>query len=151
MFDETDSTIIALLQQNARTSNADIARHVGMAPSATLERIRKLEERRILAGYQACLDPQAVGLGLLTFLFVRTTDRPGQLGTAERLAEIPEVLEVHHITGEDCYLVKLRARDPTDLGRLIRERIGPIESITGTRTTIVLETVKETARLPLHQ
>jgi Lrp/AsnC family leucine-responsive transcriptional regulator len=90
-----------------------------------------------------------VGLGLVAFTFVRSNDRPGGIQTAEKLAEIPEVLEVHHVAGEDCFLVKVRAADTEALGRLLRERLGKIGTITSTRTTIVLETVKETAELPI--
>lgn len=149
MLDDIDLRILALLQRNARISNAEIARTVKMAPSATLERIRKLEERGIVLGYEPRLDPRALGLGLIAFVFVRSEDAPGELRVAEVLAEVPEVQEVHHIAGEDCFLVKIRARDPADLARVLRERLGPIPSIRGTRTTIVLETLKETARLPL--
>lgn len=151
MLDEVDREILALLQENARISNAEIARTVGMAPSATLERLRKLEERGVVRGYEPRLDPAALGLGLIAFVFVRSDESPGALGTAEALAAVPEVQEVHHIAGEDCFLAKVRARDTADLARVLRERLGPIESIRATRTTIVLETVKETARLPLPE
>jgi Lrp/AsnC family leucine-responsive transcriptional regulator len=151
MLDDIDLRILALLQENARTSNAEIARTVGMAPSATLERLRKLEERGVVRGYEPRLDAVALGLGLIAFVFVRSEASPAELATGEALAEVPEVQEVHHVAGEDCFLVKVRARDPSDLSRILRERLGPIPSIRGTRTTIVLDTVKETARLPLPE
>jgi Lrp/AsnC family leucine-responsive transcriptional regulator len=149
MIDLIDSQILNILQENARTSNAEIARQVGLAPSAIFERIRKLEERRIIRGYRADIDPRVLGLAQLAFTFVRSNDRPGGVETGEKLAEIPEILEVHHVAGEDCFLVKARARDAEALGRLLRERLGAIATIASTRTTIVLETVKETAVLPL--
>ncbi|HEX9302820.1 MAG TPA: Lrp/AsnC family transcriptional regulator [Thermoanaerobaculia bacterium] len=149
MINEVDTRILTILQRNSRTSNAAIARQVGLAPSAVFERIRKLEERGILQGYTARIDPHAVGLGLVAFTFVRSNDRPGGIRTAELLAEIPEVLEVHHVAGEDCFLVKVRAPDTEALGRLLRERLGKISTITSTRTTIVLESVKETSELPI--
>jgi Lrp/AsnC family leucine-responsive transcriptional regulator len=149
MINDLDRQILTILQRNARTSNAEIARQVGLAPSAVFERIRKLEERGVLQSYTARIDPHAVGLGLVAFTFVRSNDRPGGIQTAEKLAEIPEVLEVHHVAGEDCFLVKVRAADTEALGRLLRERLGKIGTITSTRTTIVLETVKETAELPI--
>ena len=71
-IDDTDMRILRILQDNARISNADIARDVGMAPSATLERVRKLEERGLLKGYEARLDPVLLGRGLTVFVFVRT-------------------------------------------------------------------------------
>lgn len=149
MIDAIDGQILNILQENARTSNAEIARQVGLAPSAVFERVRKLEERGVIRGYRADIDPKVLGLAQLAFTFVRSNDRPGGVATGEKLAEIPEILEVHHVAGEDCFLVKARARDAEALGRLLRERLGAIATISSTRTTIVLETVKETAALPL--
>lgn len=149
MIDLIDTKILNILQENARTSNAEIARQVGLAPSAVFERIRKLEDRRIIRGYRADIDPKVLGLAQLAFTFVRSNDRPGGVETGEKLAEIPEILEVHHVAGEDCFLVKARARDSEAVGRLLRERLGSIATIASTRTTMVLETVKETATLPL--
>jgi Lrp/AsnC family leucine-responsive transcriptional regulator len=147
--DEIDLKILELLQEDARIANAEIARRVGMAPSAILERIRKLEARGVLAGYAARIDPHALGLGLLAFVFVRAEGRVWESTAAERLAGIPGVQEVHHIAGEDCYLVKVRAADTEDLGRLLRERFAAVANVRSTRTTVVLATVKESARLPL--
>ncbi|HEX5831028.1 MAG TPA: Lrp/AsnC family transcriptional regulator [Gemmatimonadaceae bacterium] len=154
-MDTTDRSILELLQDDARLSNAEIARRVGMAPSATLERIRKLEERGVIGGYTAIVRPEAVGLGLLAFVFVRADDGPDEGAhpglTERRLAEIPEVQEVHHVAGEDCFLVKVRSADTASLGRLLRDTIGRIPTIRSTRTTIVLGTAKESTRLPLAE
>ncbi len=151
MFDSVDRTILSVLQANARTSNAELARTLGMAPSAVLERIRKLEQKGVIQGYEGRLAPKAVGLGLTAFIFVRSDEMVGAVETGRRLTEIPEAQEVHHVAGEDCYLVKLRARDTEDLGRLLRERFGAIPHVRSTRTTIVLGTLKESAQLPLTQ
>src|SRR5215469_15332991 len=149
MIDEIDAEILKILQSNARTSNAEIARQVRLAPSAVFERLRKLEERGVIRGYSVNLDPRAVELPLVCFIFLRSSERAGSPKTAESLTEIPEVLEVHHVAGEDCFLLKVRAADTEAVGRLLREKFGKIPSITSTRTTIVLETVKETAALPI--
>jgi Lrp/AsnC family leucine-responsive transcriptional regulator len=148
MIDANDLEILNILQQNARTSNAEVARRLGMAPSAILERIRKLEARGVIAGYQARIDPAALDLGLLAFVSVRSDAATGEIDLGGRLAELPEVQEVHHIAGEDCFLVKVRTADAKSLGRLLREGIGGLGSVR-TRTTIVLETLYESARLPL--
>jgi Lrp/AsnC family leucine-responsive transcriptional regulator len=149
-IDELDGRIVALLQRDARIANAEIARQVGMAPSATLERIRKLEERGVVRGYAASVDPIAVGLGLLAFVFVRAQDAPNSPeATEQALAAIPEVQEVHHIAGEDCYLLKVRAADTESLGRMLRQQISAIPTVRSTRTTIVLNTIKESPALPL--
>ena len=149
MIDDTDRTIAKILQENARTPTAEIARQVGMAASAVHERIRKLEERGVIRGYTVRLDPRLLGRGLLAFVFVRAEERVGAPETADLLSEIPEVQEVHHVAGEDCFLVKVRVVDTDALGRLLRERVGAISTVRSTRTTIVLETVKETTALDL--
>jgi Lrp/AsnC family transcriptional regulator, leucine-responsive regulatory protein len=149
MIDSTDREILKILQQNARVSNAEIARQVRMAPSAILERIRKLEARGVIKGYEVRIDPEALGLNLLAYILVRTKEFGGELRTGEALASIEEVQEVHHIAGEDCYLVKARVRDARTLGRLLRERFASGGGISNTRTTIVLETLHETTRLPI--
>jgi len=151
IIDTIDSDILTILQRNSRTSNAEIARQLGMAPSAIFERIKRLEEREYIQGFTARLNPRPLDLGLLAFIQVRSRDRVSDLSTAEQLARIPEVLEVHHVAGEDCYLLKVRAADTEALGRLLREGFGAIESIVSTRTTIVLETVKETSALPVSR
>ena len=149
MNDEIDEKILTILQQDARASNAEIARQLGMAPSAIFERIRKLEARGVIEGYETRLNPRALAAGLLAFVFVRDEASYGALETGAALAAIPEVQEVHNVAGEDCYLVKVRVADAESLSRLLRERFGAIPSIRSTRTTIVLDTLKETARINL--
>lgn len=148
MLDPIDHQILSALQENARTPHAEIARRVGMATSAIVERVRKLEERGIVRGYAADIDPRALDLGLLAFVFVRTTDR-GSPVTADRLAAVPGVLEVHDVAGEDCYLVKVRAADTEDLYERLRETFADVPTVVSTRTTIVLKTLKATTALPL--
>ncbi|HEX5546886.1 MAG TPA: Lrp/AsnC family transcriptional regulator [Ktedonobacterales bacterium] len=149
MIDEIDGKILSILQNDARTSNAEIARRLVMAPSAILERIRKLETRGLIDGYEARLNPEALDLGLLAFIYVRADERIGSRVIGDELAAFPEVQEVHHIAGEDCYLLKVRVADTNALSDLLRQRLGPIDAIRSTRTTIVLSTIKETAQIPL--
>ncbi len=149
MFDDIDLKILSILQENARTPNAEIARRVGMAASGVFDRIRRLEERGVISSFTAKVNPKEIDLGLLAFIFVRSDERVGNNSTAAELAKIPNVQEVHHIAGEDCYLLKVRTANTESLGRLLREDIGGISSIRSTRTTIVLETVKETSEVPL--
>ncbi len=147
MIDAIDRKILNILQKDARTSNAELARQVDLAPSAVLERVRKLEESGVIRGYAADLDPAVMGFGLTAFVFIRTNS----CGAIEPLlAVIPEVLEVHDVAGEDCYLLKVRAQNTEDLGRLLREKLKPIPEIINTRTTVVLQTIKETMELPIE-
>lgn len=149
MIDDIDRQILRILQQNARTSNAEIARQVDMAPSAVLERIRRLEAKGVIQGYEARISPEALGMNLLAFVFVASSDLCGDQHSGEVLARIPEVQEVHHVAGEDCFVLKVRVPDAKSLGRLLREKIGSTPSVRSTRTTVVLETVRESAQLPL--
>lgn len=149
MIDDIDRQILNILQQNARTSNAEIARQVEMAPSAVLERIRRLESRGVIQGYETRINPEALGLGLVAFIFVASSDMSEEMRTAEQLANIPEVQEVHHIAGEDCFVLKVRVPDAKSLGRLLRQRIGALPTVRSTRTTVVLETVRESSLFPL--
>ncbi|MGH7719400.1 MAG: Lrp/AsnC family transcriptional regulator [Gemmatimonadaceae bacterium] len=149
MIDDIDRKILQILQDDARTSNAEVARMVGMAPSAVFERIRKLEQKGVILGYTARLDPHALGLGLLAFVFVRAEDRKGAPWTETALAGIAGVQEVHNIAGEDCFLVKVRAPNTESLGSLLRDGFKSLKTVSSTRTTIVLQTVKETSQLPL--
>ena len=148
-IDETDLQILHKLQENARETQAEIARAVGLAPSAVLERIRKLEARRIIRGYAAQVDPAALGQSTLAFVAVRSAEGPSDDSVARQLGDLPEVLEVHHVAGDDCYLVKVRTRSSEHLGALLRTQIGKIPGVRSTRTTIVLETMKETSRLTI--
>lgn len=149
MIDDIDKQILSIVQNDGRISNAEIARQVNLAASAVLERIRKLEERGVIRGYAATVDPRAVGFGLTAFVSVRTSDCGD--GTDELLAQIPEVLEVHDVAGEDSYLLKVRASSPEDLAVLLREKLRSIPTVVTTRTTVVLQTVKETSALPLDR
>jgi Lrp/AsnC family transcriptional regulator, leucine-responsive regulatory protein len=146
MINDTDRQILNIIQKDARISNAEIARQVNLAPSAVLERIRKLEERGVIRGYLAQVDAAEVGYGLTAFVFVKTSFC-GSIGGV--LAAIPEVLEVHDIAGEDCYLLKVRAENTEQLGKFFREKLKNLPEIISTRTTIVLQTIKETIALPI--
>lgn len=150
-IDDTDRKILSILQENCRTTNAEIARQLELAPSGILERIRKLEKRKVIQGYHAHLDGRQVGYRVTAFIFIRTDERPGEICAAECLTKIPEVLEVHHIAGEDCYLVKLRCDSNEELGRILRDKIGTIGAVRSSRTSVVLETVKESMTLPVNK
>jgi Lrp/AsnC family leucine-responsive transcriptional regulator len=148
IIDNIDGSILDILQYNARTTQTELAKAVGLAPSAVLERLRKLESKGI-KDYVALIDPHVVDRGMLAFVAVRTSEHGPDMPSAYELSRIPEVLEVHHVAGDDCYLLKVRARDPEHLGQILRQQIASTPSVTSTRTTIVLETVKEDPRISI--
>lgn len=147
--DKTDLAILQHLQKDARMPNNELAKQVKMAPSAVLERVKKLEQRGIIKSYSARIDAAALDLKLLAFVFIKSDKRPGEDTVAQELVKIPEVLEVHHVAGDDCFLVKVRTRDAQSLLELMRNQFGKIRHITSTKTTIVLDTSKDDNYLPL--
>jgi len=150
MLDDISLKILRILQEKARIPNVEVARQVEMAPSAVLERIRKMERQGIIDGYEVRLNPAQFDRRQIAFIEVRTRlvgDRPE---TGKELAAIPEIQEVHYVAGEDCYLVKLRVADTAELAAIVREKIAVISEVVSTRTTTVLQTYKETARIPIR-
>ncbi|MGF7074743.1 Lrp/AsnC family transcriptional regulator [Mucilaginibacter sp. 3215] len=151
ILDKTDLHILRLMQENARISNADLARELGMAPSGILERVKKLEQKNVIQQYTTRINPAALHQKMLAFIFMKAADGPGSDATSGELAKIPEVQEVHHIAGEDCYLIKVRTYDSASLMNLMRTHFSKIPNILSTRTTIVLETKKEQQQLVIPE
>jgi len=150
-LDDVDLKILALLQPNSYLSNVELSKKLGMAPSAVLERVKKLEQKGIITGYPTRINPEALNLNLLAFIFIKSSEGPGNATVAKQLAKFPEILELHHIAGEDCYIAKVRAKDPLSLVQFMRERFSKVKGITNTKTTIVLQTVKEDNHLPISK
>jgi Lrp/AsnC family leucine-responsive transcriptional regulator len=151
ILDKTDLHILRLMQENARISNAELARELDMAPSGMLERVKKLEQKNVILQYTTRINPNALQQKMLAFVFMKAADGPGCNDTAKELAKIPEVQEVHHIAGDDCYLVKVRTYDSASLMHLMRNNFSKIPNLLSTRTTIVLETVKEQQQLVIPE
>src|ERR1044072_1686570 len=105
VLDNTDLQILERMQENARITNADLARELNMAPSGVLERVKKLEQKNVILQYTTRLNPAPLKQKLLAFVFMKAADGLGCSTTGKELAKIPEVQEVHNIAGEDCYLV----------------------------------------------
>lgn len=150
-LDRVDLEILDHLQKNSRMTNADLARELGMAPSGVLERVRKLDQKGVLIQYTARVNPKAVNQNLLAFIFIKVADGLGCDETDRLLTEIEAIQEVHHITGEDCYLVKIRMANSNELMQLMRTSFRNIPNIVSTRTTIVLETVKENQHIVIKK
>jgi len=121
-----------------------------MAPSAVLERIRKLEKQGFIDGYEVRLNPKRFAKSLVAFVRVNIKKPGDEKKIGAKLARIAAVQEVHYVAGEDVFLIKVRAADTEDLGRLTRDKIGAIASVRSTQTAIVLSTYKETARIPIE-
>lgn len=150
-LDDIDLNILTLLQPNSYLSNVELSKKLGMAPSAVLERVKKLEQKGVILGYPTRINPEALDLHLLAFIFIKSSEGPGKATGAKQLAKLPEILELHHIAGEDCYIAKVRAKDPLSLVKFMRDKFSKVKGILNTKTTIVLETVKEDNHLPISK
>jgi len=147
-IDEIDSKIFALLQQNGRIKRNRIADEVGLSVPSVSERMRKLEERGIIAGYHAVLDAKRLHLDITAFIRVLVDGSQSFPEFIRRATASPEVLEVHSCTGEGSHIVKVRTATTSDLERLLGE-IQRWPGVHGTLTSIVLSTYKETRELPV--
>lgn len=147
-IDELDLEILNILQEDGKVSNAEIARKVGKAPSAVLERVRKLKKSGVIKGYECIVDHKVLGRSLTAFTSIRVEEGVGATEVGSKLAELPEVLEVHYTAGRDSYLVKVRVED-TEALQMTLARFGTIASVRDTNSTIVLTTVKESRVIPL--
>nr|WP_320011920.1 Lrp/AsnC family transcriptional regulator [uncultured Desulfobulbus sp.] len=150
MLDDISLKILKILQEKARIPNVEVARQVEMAPSAVLERIRKLERQGVIDGYEVRLNPEQFDYRQVAFIKVQTKRVGDSPEVGAQLAAIAEVQEVHYVAGDDGYLVKLRVADTRELATIIREKIAVIEEVSATQTSTVLQTYKETARIPIR-
>lgn len=150
MIDDISFDILKILQQKARIPNVEVARRVGMAPSAVLERIRKLENQGYIDGYEVRLNPERFRWNLVAFVLVETERSKDPFDVGQALATIDEIQEVHYISGKDGFLIKLRAADPAELDRILRKQIRPIPGVGALTSHIALATHKETSRIPIR-
>lgn len=149
-LDEIDCKALHHLMLSGRMTWADLASLLQLSAPATADRVRRLEERGVIKGYAALVEPEEIGYNLTAFVAV-TLERPEHRAPfLELLKRLQEVQECHHVAGEDDYWLKVRCLNTRDLERLISEELKGLPGVLRTRTTIVLSTLKETPVLPLR-
>ncbi|MGI5199736.1 Lrp/AsnC family transcriptional regulator [Streptomyces sp. CA-288835] len=130
--DATDWRILEVLQREGRASFADLARAVSMSASAVTERVRRLEEAGVIQGYAAVVDPERLGLPIMAFVRLRyptANYKPFH----DLVAATPEILEAHHVTGDDCFVIKVAVRSMSHL----EEVSGKIATLGSVTTSVV--------------
>ncbi|MFE3660957.1 Lrp/AsnC family transcriptional regulator [Streptomyces sp. NPDC059165] len=126
--DTTDWRILEALQRQGRASFTELARTVAMSPSAVTERVRRLEEAGVISGYTAVVEPERLGLPILAFVRLRYPN--GNYKPFHDLLDAtPEILEAHHVTGDDCFVLKVAARSMSHLEE-VSGKIGTLGSVT---------------------
>jgi len=145
MLDATDIKILRLLQDNARISNAEIARHVELAPSAVLKRIRRLEDEKVIKGYEARVDRHKAGLDMSAFILISSGEKPGTLEIGKKIAALSEVQDVYFTAGDFYYLAKVSTRNSKEYGEFIK-KLGQL-GIADCKTILILDSIKESFKL----
>ena len=150
-LDKIDAKILRALQADGRMSNLKLAEHVHLSPTAALERVKRLTRDGYILGYEARLNPQKIGAGLLVFIEVvldRTTHDAMNIFKAAAQSR-PEILECHLVAGGFDYLIKTRVADMQAYRGFVGSVIWDLPGVRETRTYAVMEEVKNTALLPI--
>lgn len=150
-LDRADRRMLALLQQNGRISNVDLAQKVALSPSPCLRRLQRLEESGVIARYAAVLDPRRIGLGLIAHLEVMLDKQAEHARSTFRRAvqTWPDVVTCYALSGQWDYSLKVIAPDLDHYSRFLMENVLALPVVVNVNSSFVLETVKDTTALPL--
>ncbi len=150
-LDATDRKILELLQTNSNITNAQLALEIGLSPAPTLERVKKLENAKVIKSYHAVIDPAAVGLGVSTFVTVslkgHNKDNIDKFINA--IKKIEEVVECHHVTGQADFILRIIAPDIPAYQNLMLEKVSNIEVVDNMQSTVILSTFKDSKVIPI--
>ena len=148
-FDTIDTTLLRTLMRRGRSSWAELAELLRLSAPAAADRVHKLEERGVIRGYAALVDPVVAGCPLTAFIAVNLTNHQHRAKFLKSIAAMPEILECHHVAGEHDFLLKVRCTGTQDLERLLTTELKGRAGAGRTHTTIVLATPKESVEVPI--
>ena len=146
-MDRIDTGILAALQNKGRMSNKVLAAAIGLSPSSCLERVRRLQDRGVIRGYHAEIDPVALGIGLQAFVSVRLSKHTREAVDAfrEHLMSLPEVVSIYHVAGQDDFMAHVAVKDANHLKNLTLDAFTTREEVARLNTALVYERVSESA------
>lgn len=150
LLDQIDLKILSILQSSGRSRLADIAEEVDLSAPAVMERVKKLETGGVIKGYQAVVDGKKVGKDITAFIGVSVGNQRDMDKFATRMLQHHDVLECHHVTGDESFILKVKSANTASLERLLGE-IRSVDGVTRTVTKVVLSTAKESQALDLDQ
>ncbi len=151
-LDRTDKRILQILQGNARITNKELSSQLGLSPPPTLERVKKLENAGYIQGYTAILDPDKIDLGTVMMVSV-TLHQHSQQSIDEfhrAVADLVEVMECYHVTGEDDFMLKVVCKDIQAYETFVREKLAKLNSLGKIKSSVVLSTVKMQREYPVQ-
>ena len=149
MLNSIDSKLIQHLMSNARATWSELGTLLKLSAPAAADRVRRLEEKGVIKGYFAAVDPESAGCGMAALISISLSTSDARAHFLSSIQGFPEVLECHHVAGDEDYILKVRCRTTRDLERLISHDLKSIPGVSRTRTTVILSTIKETSILPI--
>lgn len=150
-LDEIDHKILEILQSNAKITNTQLSKDVGLSPAPTLERVKKLETSGVIKSYYAALNTSQIGLGVNTFVQVslKCHNKKSIDQFVHKINEIPEVMECHHITGAGDFILRIITSDIPSYQKLMLEKVSDIEEVDTLKSMIILSTFKDSKVMPI--
>ena len=150
-IDKTDKKILEILQRNAKITNAKLSKEIGLSPAPTLERVRKLEAKGIISGYNAKLDMSKIGLGVSTFVMVtlKGHNKKNLVSFLDKIKNINNVIECHHITGSADFILKVVSENIESYQELMLETVSEIEVTDSLQSMVILSTFKDSKVMPI--
>jgi len=146
LFDQIDLKILSLLQNHGRRRLSDIAKEVDLSSPAVIDRVKKLEAAGVIKSYQAVLDAKRIGKDITAFIGVSVGHQGNMDEFSDQMKRHHDVLECHHVTGEESFILKVKTKNTSTLEKLLGE-IRSVEGVTRTVTKVVLSTAKESQKL----
>ncbi|HAR20136.1 MAG TPA: AsnC family transcriptional regulator [Cytophagales bacterium] len=150
-LDKIDRKILEILQLDAKITNAQLSKEIGLSPAPTLERVKKLETSGLIKSYHAQLDTQMIGLGVSIYILISlSSHKMNQINSfVEKIKKLPEVIECHHITGSGDFLLKVLTSDIPSYQKLILDKLSQIEEIGNMQSMVVLANYKQSRVIPI--
>ena len=150
-IDELDRSILAILQEEGRITNVELASRVGLTAPPCLRRMRALEESGVIKGYHAELDPGALGYGIMVFALVslRSQAEDDLRAFEAHVATLPEVRECHMLNGEIDFILKIVAHDLQSFQNFLTSRLTPAPNVASVKTSLTIRTSKTSCGIPV--
>ena len=150
-IDKTDKKILEILQRNAKITNAKLSKEIGLSPAPTLERVRKLEAKGIISGYNAKLDMSKIGLGVSIFVMVtlKGHNKKNLVSFLDKIKDVNNVIECHHITGSADFILKVVSENIESYQELMLETVSEIEVTDSLQSMVILSTFKDSKVMPI--
>jgi Lrp/AsnC family transcriptional regulator, leucine-responsive regulatory protein len=151
-LDKTDLKILKILQQNAKITNLQLSAEIGLSPAPTLERVKKLENAKLIQGYYTQLDAEALGIGISAIIQITLTRQVENAisNFKKEINNIPEIMECYQVTGSADYVLIVMMKDIRDFESLISQRLSKMEEIGQMQTMVVLSKPKDSKTLPIE-